>query len=38
MVVRLFAFGVTRDRVYLYRMAETAGFFAERARLHGSPT
>jgi hypothetical protein len=38
MIVRLFAYGITRDRVYLYRMAETAGFFAERARLLESPT
>jgi cellulose synthase/poly-beta-1,6-N-acetylglucosamine synthase-like glycosyltransferase len=38
LVIRLFAFGVTRDRVFLYRTAETVGFFAERVRLRGSPT
>jgi glucosyl-dolichyl phosphate glucuronosyltransferase len=31
--VRLFLYALTRDRVYLYRTAETAGFLAERARL-----
>jgi glucosyl-dolichyl phosphate glucuronosyltransferase len=31
--VRLCLYAVTRDRVYLYRTAETAGYLAERARL-----
>jgi GT2 family glycosyltransferase len=31
--VRLCLYVLTRDRVYLYRTAETAGFLAERARL-----
>jgi GT2 family glycosyltransferase len=35
--VRLLLYLVTRDRVYLYRTAETAGFFAERARLLRRP-
>ena len=31
--VRLCLYAVTRDRVYLYRTAETAGYLAERARM-----
>jgi glycosyltransferase involved in cell wall biosynthesis len=31
--VRLCLYALTRDRVYLYRTAETAGYLAERARL-----
>jgi glycosyltransferase involved in cell wall biosynthesis len=31
--VRLCLYALTRDRVYLYRTAETAGFLAERARV-----
>jgi GT2 family glycosyltransferase len=31
--VRLLLFGLTRDRVHLYRSAETLGFLAERTRL-----
>ena len=31
--IRLCLYALTRDRVYLYRTAETAGFLAERARL-----
>jgi GT2 family glycosyltransferase len=31
--IRLFLFLLTRDRVYLYRTAETAGFFVEHLRL-----
>jgi glucosyl-dolichyl phosphate glucuronosyltransferase len=35
---RLVLYAVTRDRVYLYRSAETAGFLVERTRaLRGSP-
>ena len=30
---RLFLYALTRDRVYLYRCAETAGFLTERTRL-----
>lgn len=36
--VRLCLYVLTRDRVYLYRTAETAGFLAERARLLRSST
>ena len=35
--VRLLLYVVTRDRVHLYRTAETAGFLAERARHLRSP-
>ena len=35
--VRLCLYVVTRDRVFLYRTAETAGFFFERLRLIGRP-
>jgi glucosyl-dolichyl phosphate glucuronosyltransferase len=35
--VRLGLYALTRDRVYLYRTAETAGFLAERIRLHRGP-
>jgi glucosyl-dolichyl phosphate glucuronosyltransferase len=31
--IRVCLYALTRDRVYLYRTAETAGFIAERARL-----
>lgn len=35
--VRLALYALTRDRIYLYRSAETAGFLVERTRaLHGS--
>jgi glucosyl-dolichyl phosphate glucuronosyltransferase len=35
---RLGLYAITRDRVYLYRSAETAGFLVERARMRrGSP-
>jgi glucosyl-dolichyl phosphate glucuronosyltransferase len=33
--VRLVAWGVVRDRLYLYRLAETAGYFAARLGLAG---
>jgi glycosyltransferase involved in cell wall biosynthesis len=36
--VRLCLYVLTRDRVYLYRTAETAGFLTERARLLRSST
>jgi glycosyltransferase involved in cell wall biosynthesis len=36
--IRLFLYVLTRDRVHLYRTAETAGFFAERMRLLGRAT
>jgi glucosyl-dolichyl phosphate glucuronosyltransferase len=36
--VRLCLYLLTRDRVYLYRSAETAGFLAERARLRRTAT
>ncbi len=36
--VRLCLYALTRDRVYLYRAAETAGFLAESARLRRRPT
>ncbi|HSI97274.1 MAG TPA: glycosyltransferase family 2 protein [Gaiellaceae bacterium] len=35
--VRLCLFLLTRDRVYLYRTAETAGFLVERARMRRRP-
>jgi glucosyl-dolichyl phosphate glucuronosyltransferase len=36
--IRLALYAVTRDRIYLYRSAETAGFLVERARaLRGTP-
>ena len=36
--IRLALYAVTRDRIYLYRSAETAGFLFERTRaLRGSP-
>ena len=36
--IRLALYAVTRDRIYLYRSAETAGFLVERTRaLRGSP-
>jgi glucosyl-dolichyl phosphate glucuronosyltransferase len=33
---RLVLYVLTRDRMYLYRAAETAGFLAERSRMHRS--
>jgi GT2 family glycosyltransferase len=36
--IRLGLYLLTRDRVYLYRTAETAGFLAERARLRRRTT
>jgi GT2 family glycosyltransferase len=33
--VRLGAFALTRDRLYLYRLAETAGYFSARAGVAG---
>ena len=36
--IRLSLYALTRDRVHLYRTAETAGFFAERIRVLGRAT